>query len=51
MKSEIFHKDEIAKNGLVKSKQRYGEKVIINGVTWKILHICKNKDYRVLIQV
>ena len=51
MKSEIFHKDEIAKYGLAKSKQKFGATVTIDGVLWKIMHICKNKDYRVLIQI
>ena len=49
MKSEIFHKNELERYGLAKSKQVEGATVNIKGETWKIMHICHNKDYRVAV--
>ena len=48
--SLIINKEDIAKYGLVKSKQKEGAKVNINGKEYEILHICKDKDYRVIIE-
>ena len=49
MNSEIFHKNELVRYGLEKSKQVEGATVNIKGKTWRIMHICHNKDYRVLV--
>lgn len=50
MNSEIFHKNELVRYGLKKSKQVEGATVNIKGKTWRIMHICHNKDYRVLVE-
>ena len=49
MWSDIFHKNELKRYGLAKSKQVVGATVNIKGETWKIMHICHNEDYRVLV--
>ena len=46
-----MHKEDIAKHGLKKSEQKVGSKFNIGRKKYMILHICKNKDYRVVIEV
>lgn len=49
MESEIFHKNELERYGLKKSNQVEGATVKIKGKMWRIMHICHNEDYRVLV--
>lgn len=46
--SEVMHKETIANYGLKKSEQKEGKIFLIEQEEWKIVHICKNKDYRVI---
>lgn len=49
--SEIMHKNNIANYGLKKSEQKEGSIFFIENEKWVILHICKNKDYRVIEKI
>lgn len=46
--SEVIHKETIANYGLKKSEQKEGKIFLIKEEIWKIVHICKNKNYRVI---
>lgn len=49
--SEIIHKDVFANYGLRKSEQKEGKTFFIKQEKWKIIHICKNKNYMVIEKI
>ncbi len=46
-----MHKNNISNYGLKKSEQKEGGIFFIENEKWKIAHICKNKDYRVIEKI
>lgn len=46
--SEIIHKNALANYGIRKSDQKEGKTFFIDQEKWRIIHICKNKNYRVI---
>lgn len=49
--SKISYKETLANYGLKNSEQKEGKIFLIKEEMWKIVHICKNKDYRVIEKI